>query len=391
MKLMNVLIVLLLGLAGVCAEGKNRNVILRGSYDNSLLQFKEKKSGRVAFMGGSITQMNGYRPMVAAGLKKLFPETEFDFINAGISSTCSTTGAFRLRSQVLEKGRVDLFFIEFAVNDDQDAGHTFRECTRGMEGIIRQARREQPKMDIVVTYFVNPGMLKELQEGKMPIPMAAHEEVLKKYEISTIFLAREVADRITAGTLTWQKFGGTHPGPAGNAIAAEMIDSLLQTAWSKRALQAPKDHPLPGEVIDPGSYFNGAFLSPEKSANTEWKWQVPEWKKMAGGFRSTFSGMKLLCADQPERETRVQFKGKALGAYVLAGPDAGIIEVRMNDGPWKKVDLHHRHSRGLHYPRTVMFATDLEPGDHTAHLRLAKDSNPASRGSAARILQFTVN
>ena len=68
MKMMNVLIVILLGIAGVCAEGKNRNVTLRGSYDNSLLQFKEKKSGRVAFMGGSITQMNGYRPMVAAGL-----------------------------------------------------------------------------------------------------------------------------------------------------------------------------------------------------------------------------------------------------------------------------------------------------------------------------------
>ena len=40
-----------------------------------------------------------------------------------IASTCSTTGAFRLRDDVLIKGPVDLFFIEFAVNDDQDAGH----------------------------------------------------------------------------------------------------------------------------------------------------------------------------------------------------------------------------------------------------------------------------
>ncbi|MED5585410.1 MAG: SGNH/GDSL hydrolase family protein [Verrucomicrobiota bacterium] len=391
MKLINLLVLFLLGIACVYGEETNRNVILRGSYDNSLLQFKGGKSGRVAFMGGSITQMNGYRPMVAARLKKLFPETRFDFINAGISSTCSTTGAFRLRSQVLEKGRVDLFFIEFAVNDDQDAGHAHRECVRGMEGIIRQARSAQPRMDIVVTYFVNPGMLKDLQAGRMPVPMAAHEEVLKKYEVSTIFLAREVADRITAGTLTWKKFGGTHPGPAGNAIADEMIGSLLKTAWSRPAPQVPRDHPVPGEVIDQGSYFNGAFLSPAKSANADWKWQVPDWKKISGSFRGTFAGMKLLCADQPQRENTVRFKGRALGAYVLAGPDAGIIEVSIDGGPWKKVDLYHRHSRGLHYPRTVMFAADLELKEHTARLRLAENSNPGSRGSAARILQFAVN
>ena len=100
----------------------NPNVILRGSYANSQLQFDQLKTGRVAFMGGSITQMNGYRPMVAGWLQKRFPETKFDFINAGISSTCSTTGAFRVRSEVLAKGKIDLFFIEFAVNDDQDAG-----------------------------------------------------------------------------------------------------------------------------------------------------------------------------------------------------------------------------------------------------------------------------
>ncbi|MDG1854188.1 MAG: hypothetical protein P8I97_08515, partial [Verrucomicrobiales bacterium] len=104
-----------------------------------MIQFLGKKEGRVAFIGGSITQMNGYRPMVADWLKARFSQTKFEFINAGISSTCSTTGAFRLKEHVLDKGRIDLFFIEFAVNDDQDAGHEKRECVRGMEGIIRHA------------------------------------------------------------------------------------------------------------------------------------------------------------------------------------------------------------------------------------------------------------
>ena len=376
----------------VIAEEPNRNIIARGSYANSQHQFENNKAGRVAFMGGSITQMNGYRPMVGNWLAKRFPKTKFEFVNAGISSTCSTTGAFRLRSQVLAKGRIDLFFIEFAVNDDQDAGHQTRECVRGMEGLIRQARKAQPNMDIVVTHFVNPGMLGLLRSGKMPLPMAAHEKVLKAYNVSTIFLAREVADQIDASKLTWKEFGGTHPGPAGNAIAAGMIGQLLTSAWAKPLGKKPEPHPVPKAVLDSGSYFNGHFLSPAKSANDTWTWHVPDWKKIPGGFRSNpFGGMKLLTATEAGREAIVKFKGRALGAYVLAGPDAGTIEASIDGGQWKRVDLYHHYSRGLHYPRTVMIATDLKAGQHTARLRLSEKSNTKSKGTAARILQFTVN
>ncbi len=370
----------------------NRNIIARGSYANSLLQFSDNKTGRVAFMGGSITQMNGYRPMVGAWLQKRFPKTKFELINAGISSTCSTTGAFRLRSEVLAKGKVDLFFIEFAVNDDQDATHARRDCIRGLEGIIRQARTAQPNMDIVVTHFVNPGMLAQLAAGKVPLAIAAHETVLKRYNVSSIFLAREVADRIDAGTLTWKEFGGTHPKPAGNSIAAQMIARLLDAAWKKAPIAKPVAHPLPKRPLDAGSYFGGKFLSPAASANENWKWHVPDWKKIPGQFRSDpFAGKKLLTADDAGKETVVRFNGRALGAYVLAGPDAGALEVKIDGGEWKRIDLYHRHSRGLHYPRTVMFAADLKAGQHTARLRLSETSNPKSKGTSARILQFTVN
>ena len=391
MKFTAFIAAILFSLCVIAAE-PNRNVIVRGSYANSRLQFEVNKTGRVAFMGGSITQMNGYRPMVADWLTKRFSKTKFEFVNAGISSTCSTTGAFRLKSQVLDKGQIDLFFIEFAVNDDQDAGHARRECIRGMEGIIRQARTAQPNMDIVVTHFVNPGMLELLRAGKMPFPMAAHEKVLKAYNVSTIFLAREVADRIDAGKLTWQVFGGTHPKPAGNAIAAEMIGDLLNSAWDQPEAAKAEAHRLPSASVDKGSYFNGHFLSPVNSANDVWTWHVPDWKQIPGGFRSNpFGGMKLLTAEKPGHETILKFKGSALGAYILAGPDAGTLEVSIDGGQWKRVDLYHHHSRGLHYPRTVMFAADLKRGAHTAKIRLSEKSNPKSKGTAARILQFTVN
>ena len=112
------------------------NIQVRGNLNNSRLEFEQKKTGCVAFLGGSITEAAGYRPMVEAILKKRFPETSFTFINAGIGSTCSNTGAFRFDRDVLKHGGPDLLFVEFAVNDDQD-GHLSRtEAIRGMEGVI---------------------------------------------------------------------------------------------------------------------------------------------------------------------------------------------------------------------------------------------------------------
>ena len=83
-----------LGLRQTAGVEANRNVKLRGELQNSRIQSEQKKIGRVAFIGGSITQMNGYRPMVSDWLQARFPNTQFEFINAGISSTDSQTGRF---------------------------------------------------------------------------------------------------------------------------------------------------------------------------------------------------------------------------------------------------------------------------------------------------------
>jgi lysophospholipase L1-like esterase len=372
----------------------NRNIISRGSYTNSQIKFEREQKGHVAFIGGSITEMNGYRPMVCDDLQKRYPDTKFTFTAAGISSTCSTTGAFRLKRDVLSKGLVDLFFIEFAVNDDQDAGHARRECIRGLEGIIRQCRSHNPNMDIVVTFFVNPGMLEMLQKDKTPVSMASHSAVLEHYEVSTIHLAREAADRITAGTLTWKEYGGTHPKPPGNRIGADMIKTLLGDAWSNPLDKSVKltVHPMPESSLDKGSYSNGHFQALETaSTDSGWKVHQPDWKNIPGGKRERFTNIPLLCGTEPGSETTVNFNGQAIGAYIVAGPDAGIVEASIDGGAFKKVDLFHRFSKGLHYPRTVMFATDLSASDHVLKLRISDANNKDSKGHAVRIIQIAVN
>ena len=388
---------LLCGLPTASAEESGSpgpNIHLRGNFLNSHFSFTARKKGHVAFIGGSITAMNGYRPMLCGFLQKRFPETKFTFTNAGISSTCSTSGAFRLQRDVLSKGPVDLFFIEYAVNDDQDATHARRECIRGMEGILRQVHAHNPMADIVITHFVNPGMLKTVGQGKEPVSSGAHEDVAKHYGVSTIHLIREVDRLIAAGELTWRKFGGTHPGPHGNRLCAKMIEKLLTSSWSmKPADKAAKvAHALPKKELDAGSYGAGRFIDPATAEiKTGWKNHVPAWKKIGGGFRNTFAGKKLLSATAPGAECKLEFTGRAIGAYLLAGPDAGTVEASIDGGEFKPYDLYHRYSRGLHYPRTVMFATDLENGKHTLILRTSERKARPKAGHAARILQFTVN
>ena len=367
-------------------------VCLRGTFSNARLTFERTGKGTVAFLGGSITEMNGYRPMVCELLQKRFPKTAFTFVNAGISSTCSTTGAFRLGTDVLGKGTVDLLFVEFAVNDDQDGHHTRAECVRGMEGIVRHARQANPGMDIVMTFFVNEAILKTLQEGKTPLTIEAHTAVAEFYKVPTINLAKEVAEEITAGALTWGQYGGVHPAPFGNAICARMIDELFSRAWvaplAKEASAAPSLVPL--TPLDPLNYGAGRFVDPAGAKILRgWTLGVPEWKSLPGGKRERFTALPMLCATEAGAELTLAFEGTAVGAYIVAGPDAGIAEAKVDGGAFVRVNLLHAYSKGLHYPRTVMLGEELQQGPHTLTLRMAPETQSA--GHAMRIMQFVAN
>lgn len=371
---------------------KSKNVHYRSHLDHSRHAFEENKRGTVAFLGGSITEMDGYRVMVQADLQARFPETKFTFINAGISSTCSTTGAFRLDEDVLS-AKPDLLFVEFAVNDDQDGLHAERECLRGMEGIIRHARTTLPKLDIVMTHFVNPPMLQKLQNGRTPVSSGSHERVAAWYGISSSDLAREVAQRISAGTLTWKEYGGTHPKHPGNRIAADMIADLLQTAWSTPIAEQPRSKASRlRRMIDQNSYAKGTMLPPTTAQlGKGWVVQQPDWANLPGSKRQRFNQMQLLCGTQVDSECSLEFTGKAIGLFVLAGPDAGTVEYQIDGGQTQKADLFHRHSKGLHYPRTVMLDANLDPGKHRIVIKVASQKNEASVGHAIRILKFVIN
>ena len=175
---------------------------IRSGLKNSHLKFERNKKGSVAFLGGSITYNPGWRDSICAYLIKRFPETQFEFIAAGIPSMGTTPAAFRLDRDILSHGKVDLLFEEAAVNDASN-GRTSEEQIRGMEGIIRHLRKSNPEIDIVMMHFADPNKIATYTKGMEPEVISNHNKVAKHYGIPTINLAKEVTDRIRNSEFSW--------------------------------------------------------------------------------------------------------------------------------------------------------------------------------------------
>lgn len=366
---------------------------LRGDYRNSYQMFEKERVGTVAFLGGSITEMKGWRDMICEDLKQRFPYTKFTFIDAGIPSTGSTPGAFRLADDVLSKAKVDLLFVEAAVNDDTN-GFNAIEQVRGMEGIVRHALLSNPSMDIMMLHFIYDPFIPKLDGGQMPDVILNHERVANHYLIPSVNLATEIAARMREGEFNWEQFGGTHPKPLGHAYYAATINKVLDEIYAScvAAGTAVKPHVLPAVPLDGYSYTNGKLVD-IRQAHINKGWQlVPSWTpRLIAETRPGFVDVPMLETDRPGAKLTLDFEGTAVGIFCVSGPAAGILEYSIDGAPFKKLDTFTAWSGGLYIPWVYMFDTELPKGKHRLMLRMSKDHHPQSKGTACQIRQFVVN
>ena len=347
------------------------------------------RKARVAFLGGSITQNgSGHVAMIPEWLKSQYPEAEITVLNAGLSSTCSVTGAFRVGAEVLDKGPVDLFVVEFAVNDDQDAAHDHTTALRGMEGIIRQVRARYPAADILMVHYVNPDLLAKVTAGEVPVSIGAHEAVAAHWGITSVNVNAALAASTKAGGMNWDSYGGVHPNLAGYRFASD----IMIRALGEKGAAAPGivEHPAPEAPLDAASFGKISLIDLQQvSWLGGWKFgPVSQELLPLGAIRGDFRDRPLLRADAPGSTLYVDFIGRALTAFVLAGPDSGTLEVSVDGGEWRPVTLFHAFSKGLNYPRSVVLAQGLASGFHQVALRTSDQKPEGSEGTSASILQL---
>ncbi len=371
-------------------DSKNYHTF-RESLKNSSQKFEKDKAGRIVFMGGSITFGNGWRDSVCNFIQKEFPETKFDFINAGVSSMGSTPGAFRFENDVLKNGKVDLLFLEAAVNDDTNSTPP-GEITRGMEGIVRHAKNANPLCDIVIMHFVDPGKMVDYKNGKIPDVIRLHEKVAEHYNVSTINLAKEVTERISAGEFDWQNdFKDLHPSPFGQHIYYQSMKQFLQSALISNESVLSTMVELP-EPLDKFSYSNGILVEPNPPKPIKgWK-MVENWNPADGkGTRANYVNVPMLVGEYPGKIIKFEFKGNAVGIAVAAGPDAGIIEYSIDDSDWQKQDLFTQWSKNLYLPWFYTLGSGLKSGKHMLQIRLTDEKNAESTGNKCVLRYFYFN
>jgi len=380
----------------------------RGSLDNSYNTFTKTKKGRVAFLGGSITYMHGWREMVMKNLTKRYPDTQFDFVNAGIPSIGSVPDAFRLDHDVLSKGDIDLLFVEAAVNDNGNE-KTGASRLKGMEGVIRHTLMANPNTDIILLDFVFQPFVDMLTKGQEPDVILTHERVANHYLVPSIRLDLDIFRRLQKGEFTWAQFGGTHPKPFGHSYYAAAIERLFDSMLINP--KASKPHEIPEEPLNRASYYKGQFLDIHtiklaKGWEIDEMWDAPEVIQQKSDkansidpandyvrvtTRKGFSKVPMLVATKPNKKLKFTFEGNAIGIFCVAGPSAGIIAYRIDHQPWREYDTFTQWSNRLYIPRLYVLGDRLESGNHTLEMYMKEAHNPKSKGSTLQIRQFVVN
>ena len=360
---------------------------------NSKIKFERKKEGTVAFLGGSITQNGGWRDSICVYLQQRFPDTRFTFIPAGIASMGTTPGAFRLQRDVLSHGPIDLLFVEAAVNDAGN-GRSTMEQIRGMEGIIRHTLTSSKTSDVVVMHFVDPEKMETYNRGEIPEVIQNFDSVTAHYNIGTINLAREVTHRINNGEFTWKDdFINLHPSPFGQSIYFRSMKRYLENQFALPADGKARiiKHRIP-EPLDPYCYDQGKIISIEEAEDLQGFENSSNWSPpIEAGTRKGYTHIDMLVGKQAGDSFTFQFKGKAVGIMVAAGPDAGMIEFSIDGARTGTLDLFTAWSSHLYLPWYYTLASELEPGSHTLELKIAQDKNKNSLGKSCIIKSFYVN
>lgn len=350
-----------------------------------------QKNATVAFLGGSITYNSGWRDKVCAYLKERFPATKFHFIAAGIPSLGSVPHTFRLSRDVLDSGKVDLLFLEAAVNDQVNGTDSVTQV-QSLEGIVRHAKTNNPLMDIVMMSFADPDKTKLYDSGVVPTSVANHELVADHYQLPSINLAKAIRDKLANNEFSWEKdFKDLHPSPFGQELYFEAIENLLSSSLSKAGSKQQKVMKLPA-LLNKGSFTRGRYLSIETAENKNGWELVKSWIPQDGlGTRPGFVKVPMLVSVVAGSSFTLKFKGTAIGMAIVSGSDAGIVNYSIDNGAEKQLDLFTQWSKSLHLPWYVLFGSNLADTDHVLKVTISAEKNQNSKGTACRIVNFLIN
>ena len=399
------------------ASSDIRVVHERDGIGNFLAKCRAGKPVTVAYFGGSITAMKGWRDLTTKWLGETYPKAKITEVAASIGGTGSDLGVFRLAKDVLAKNP-DLVFVEFAVNDGDKRP---RDIWRQMEGIVRQIWRRDPQTDIAFCYTVAGGIFDTYAKGAYNRSAGAMEQVAEHYGIPSISLGVPAVELYKKGKLVVSRGyfatavpkedpdfdrkvkelmagdkrvlfanDGVHPRPEGHALYLEAV----KKAFAAMDGSQPIDHaPRLATPFVPDNW-EAAKVFPVTADVLHGDW-APD-PERPGTFMTHTPGASL----------KFSFAGSVLRLRMCYQPDGGIMSAKIDGKPIADVvgfDQYSTYVRGgsvtlydgadgIHEVELTL--TDREP-DRTILSRQLKEpakelAAPKYKGTTFRVSQLMI-
>ncbi len=367
---------------------------VRKGVGNFLAKLNAGKPVTVAYLGGSITEMDGWRNMTTDWLRKAAPEAEVAEVHAAIGGTGSGLGVFRLGHDVLSKDP-DLIFVEFATNDGDE---TAESIWRNFDGIVQQTWRKNPRTDIVFAYTVTAGMMRDYGSGRMNHAASAMEHLADHYGIPSVCFGPRVAAEVKAGRLimslgevptavpkethdrdrlidgeltakgqTLFAKDGVHPVRPGHEF---YLKSVAAAFGAMRGLPPVNHAALVGKPFFDGTFAEAKMVPvSEEMCRGEWVRLSPDDPNQRRFGRR---GGQMWLAEKPGSRLCFSFRGTECRIYDLLGPDCGQVWVTV-DGRRRKWPTARFDGYCTYYRLATMDVFSGADGIHTVEIAVDKD------------------
>lgn len=348
---------------------------IRGGIFNTLSMMNRGQDVTVAYLGGSITHQDSWRPATTRWLQSISRGAVRE-VTIGLSGTCADLAVCRIDREILIH-QPDLIFIEYAVNGG---------AAKDMEGMLHKIWRKLPRTDVIFVYTATTAQYQnDYSKGRIPCFAAIYEQVADHYGVPSVFFGYQAYDLYDQGKLT---LGAAQPEPgkilyttdqvhmtadggmlAASAIARSILPQLRDLPEDYRI----KGHILPESTLDPLPWvdadtsddwdkmkFAGPWLDCSLDDRGEFK-NFPYTGAYLKDFHKIFP--KLTGTRAGGSSVTVRFRGRNIGVFEAGGQFSGALRVIV-DGK----ELENRIMLFNHFDSKLRhqyyFVPELEEGEH---------------------------
>ena len=179
----------------------------------------------VGVIGGSITQgssandhNNCYAELFHKYWVEKFPQSNVNFVNAGIGGTNSYLGVHRVDTQLLDS-KPDAVIVEFSVNDTDKLMNKY-----SYDSLVRKILNcdSQPAVMLLFTTQEDGTSLWE-----------THKEIGAAYDLPMLSYRAVVYPEVSAGTLDWKDISpdNIHPNDEGHKLIGQLVSRYLDSVY----------------------------------------------------------------------------------------------------------------------------------------------------------------